>query len=91
MLVPDAAMVPSVALPPAMLFTSQITEVSPVPVTVAVKTNLVPTWTLAVVGEMVTPLMFVKVTTQEAETLGWACETAKIVTVPLLGALAGAV
>ena len=31
------------------------------------------------------------VTTQEAETFGWECETAKMVTVPPLGILAGAV
>jgi hypothetical protein len=73
-----------------MPFTSQITGVFSVPDTVAVKTKPVPTWTFALVGEMVKP-MLVMVTTQEAETVCWACETAKIVTVPLLGTLAGAV
>ena len=47
-------MVPTVELPPVMPFTFQVTAVLEVLVTVAVNWRVLPTRTLALVGEIVT-------------------------------------
>jgi hypothetical protein len=54
------AMVPSVAFPPAMPLTSQLTLVSDAPVTFPVKVMVLPGATVAAVGETVifTPVLF---------------------------------
>jgi hypothetical protein len=82
---------PTVGLPPTMLFTLQMTAVFVVPVTVAMNCRVAPIWTVAEVGEMATAMGAVIVTVAEADLAGSAALVAFTVTRLGLGAVAGAV
>src|SRR5665213_3272532 len=75
-----AMIVPTVALPPAMPLTSQLTAVFNVPVTVAVNAMLLPSATTATLGEIVTVTAGLMDTVREAVFDGSATAVAVIVT-----------
>jgi hypothetical protein len=84
--------VPTVALPPAIPLTVQVTAVLVLLLTVAVKLCVpVATSTVAEVGVIATVTGDVMVTPAKPETLEFAFETAVTVTVGELGTSAGAV
>ena len=86
-------MVPTVEFPPVMLFTSQVTAVFDVPVTVAVNCCVPFAATVAGEGETLTLTMAgeTMTTAADADFVESACETAVTVTVLGFGTFAGAV
>lgn len=88
---PVASMVPTVALPPAMPLTAQVTVVVMVPVTVAVNCCIAPVAMLGVEGDTLTVMGVVMDTTVVATKEGSTTLVAVTVTVPGVGgATAGA-
>lgn len=83
--------VPSVALPPAIAFTLQVTPVPAAPETAAVKTCAAPVGTLAVDGKTETATLSCNVTVADPLSFGLAWLTAVTVALGGLGMLAGAV
>jgi hypothetical protein len=90
---PLEEIVPTVEFPPMILFTSQVTAVFDVPVTVAVNCCVPPTTTVADEGETLTATVVDEtiVTWAEPDFVGSACDTAVTVTVLGFGTFAGAV
>ena len=85
-------MVPTVADPPAVPFTDQVTAVFAFPVTVVAKDWVAPSTTLAVAGVTATTTGgVVRVMVDWAKTVGSAAEVARTVTVAGEGRTAGAV
>ena len=91
---PDASMVPTVALPPVVPFTCHVTAVLVVPVTVAIKTCKVPVLTWVTAGFVLTVTatfgLAVMVAWADPEIVPSACDVAVIVTVAGVGIVAGA-
>jgi len=83
--------VPTVALPPAIPFTLQVTAVFVVPVTVAVNCCVAPVTTEALVGLTLTVTGSTTVTEAEADLVGSATLVAVTVTVAGEGTADGAV
>ena len=77
---PEVEIVPSVEFPPVMPFTDQVTAVLEVPLTVAVNCCVCPTWTDALVGDIVIETMGAIVTVASADFVGSAELTAATVT-----------
>ena len=90
---PFEEIVPTVEFPPVMLFTSQVTAVFDVPVTVAVNCCAPFAATVAGEGETLTLTMAgaTMTTAADADFVESACETAVTVTVLGFGTFAGAV
>jgi hypothetical protein len=90
---PFAAIVPSVAFPPATPFTLQVTSVAglPVPVTLAVNTCAAPVATLTGLGATLTTMSSLRLTPAAALACESALLTASTVTLGGDGRFAGAV
>jgi hypothetical protein len=88
---PDAEIIPTVALPPAVPLTLQFTAVLEAPVTVAVNVWVIPTVTFMVAGETDTVTGAATVTVAEADFVVSATDVALIVTVAGDGTVDGAV
>jgi hypothetical protein len=88
---PDAEIIPTVALPPAVPLTLQLTAVLEAPVTAAVNVCVIPTVTLMVAGVTDTVIGAATVTVADADFVVSAADVALIVTAAGAGTVDGAV